>query len=60
MEIHRKVSVCPSEGVKCMCDIFIIDRAPITKDHFRQYRVLGKGGFGLVCVSLTSAIFTSL
>ena len=20
----------------------------ITKDHFRQYRVLGKGGFGLV------------
>ena len=23
-------------------------RAPIGKDHFRQYRVLGKGGFGLV------------
>ena len=23
-------------------------RMIITKDHFRQYRVLGKGGFGLV------------
>lgn len=24
------------------------DRQPITKDTFRQYRVLGKGGFGEV------------
>jgi len=30
------------------CAIFAIIRAPITKEHFRQYRVLGKGGFGLV------------
>ncbi|XP_065921052.1 G protein-coupled receptor kinase 5-like [Dysidea avara] len=33
-----------------------IERAPITKEHFRQYRVLGKGGFGLVfaCQSKTT------
>uniref|UniRef100_A0A8C6UY83 G protein-coupled receptor kinase n=1 Tax=Neogobius melanostomus TaxID=47308 RepID=A0A8C6UY83_9GOBI len=27
----------------------ILERQPITKDTFRQYRVLGKGGFGEVC-----------
>ncbi|XP_069774139.1 G protein-coupled receptor kinase 5-like isoform X2 [Narcine bancroftii] len=26
-----------------------LERQPITKDTFRQYRVLGKGGFGEVC-----------
>lgn len=33
-----------------------LERAPIGKDHFRQYRVLGKGGFGLVfaCQSKTT------
>ncbi|XP_034068435.1 G protein-coupled receptor kinase 5 isoform X2 [Gymnodraco acuticeps] len=27
----------------------MLERQPITKDTFRQYRVLGKGGFGEVC-----------
>uniref|UniRef100_A0A671VVU8 G protein-coupled receptor kinase n=1 Tax=Sparus aurata TaxID=8175 RepID=A0A671VVU8_SPAAU len=27
----------------------VLERQPITKDTFRQYRVLGKGGFGEVC-----------
>ncbi|TRY65381.1 hypothetical protein DNTS_013782, partial [Danionella cerebrum] len=27
----------------------MLERHPITKDTFRQYRVLGKGGFGEVC-----------
>lgn len=27
-----------------------IFRMPVTKNSFRQYRVLGKGGFGLVSV----------
>ncbi|KAL4635995.1 G protein-coupled receptor kinase 5-like isoform X1 [Arapaima gigas] len=27
----------------------ILERQPVTKDTFRQYRVLGKGGFGEVC-----------
>uniref|UniRef100_A0A4W5Q5V6 G protein-coupled receptor kinase n=1 Tax=Hucho hucho TaxID=62062 RepID=A0A4W5Q5V6_9TELE len=27
----------------------ILERQPIAKDTFRQYRVLGKGGFGEVC-----------
>lgn len=26
-----------------------LERQPVTKDTFRQYRVLGKGGFGEVC-----------
>ncbi|XP_038651142.1 G protein-coupled receptor kinase 6 isoform X2 [Scyliorhinus canicula] len=26
-----------------------LERVPVTKDNFRQYRVLGKGGFGEVC-----------
>ncbi|TMS03921.1 G protein-coupled receptor kinase 5 [Larimichthys crocea] len=26
----------------------VLERQPITKDTFRQYRVLGKGGFGEV------------
>ncbi|XP_035392074.1 G protein-coupled receptor kinase 5 isoform X3 [Electrophorus electricus] len=27
----------------------MLERQPVTKDTFRQYRVLGKGGFGEVC-----------
>ncbi|XP_066570468.1 G protein-coupled receptor kinase 5 isoform X2 [Amia ocellicauda] len=27
----------------------VLERQPVTKDTFRQYRVLGKGGFGEVC-----------
>uniref|UniRef100_A0A8C1QZ95 G protein-coupled receptor kinase n=1 Tax=Cyprinus carpio TaxID=7962 RepID=A0A8C1QZ95_CYPCA len=27
----------------------LLDRQPVTKNTFRQYRVLGKGGFGEVC-----------
>lgn len=34
----------------------LLHRIPITKKHFRVYRVLGKGGFGLVyaCQSKTT------
>ncbi|XP_036384810.1 G protein-coupled receptor kinase 5-like isoform X2 [Megalops cyprinoides] len=27
----------------------MLERQPVTKDTFRQYRILGKGGFGEVC-----------
>lgn len=30
------------------CAVSLFVRQPITKDTFRQYRVLGKGGFGEV------------
>lgn len=36
MERERNVFLC------------LFYRMTITKEHFRQYRVLGKGGFGLV------------
>ena len=29
-----------------------LERSPITKNTFRMYRVLGKGGFGEVCASV--------
>ncbi|XP_059394552.1 G protein-coupled receptor kinase 5 isoform X2 [Carassius carassius] len=33
----------------------IVERRPITRDLFREYRVLGKGGFGEVCASQSRA-----
>ena len=34
---------------------FILSRQPVTKKLFRHYRVLGKGGFGEVSVTVRSA-----
>ncbi|KAI4820154.1 hypothetical protein KUCAC02_028140, partial [Chaenocephalus aceratus] len=34
----------------------MLERQPITKDTFRQYRVLGKGGFGEVCACQSMAL----
>jgi hypothetical protein len=31
-----------------MSDSYFFNRQPVTKNTFRQYRVLGKGGFGEV------------
>ena len=40
----------------------LFPRQPITKDFFRQYRVLGKGGFGLVlaCQSKSTGVLPDL
>ncbi|KAJ3604039.1 hypothetical protein NHX12_028780 [Muraenolepis orangiensis] len=35
----------------------MLERQPITKDTFRQYRVLGKGGFGEVCACQVSLAY---
>lgn len=39
-----------------ICSYIFVFRMPITKNNFRVYRVLGKGGFGLVyaCQSKTT------
>lgn len=41
MLIRNGCSVMP-------CDLLNISRQSVTKDTFRQYRILGKGGFGEV------------
>lgn len=57
VEISGKVSYAWFSG---MCAWFgstnLLHRMPITKNNFRVYRVLGKGGFGLVyaCQSKTT------
>uniref|UniRef100_A0AAY4EGP2 G protein-coupled receptor kinase n=1 Tax=Denticeps clupeoides TaxID=299321 RepID=A0AAY4EGP2_9TELE len=53
--IHDYLSVAPfADYLDSMCfNRFLqwkwLERQPVTKNTFRQYRVLGKGGFGEVC-----------
>ncbi|XP_061603705.1 G protein-coupled receptor kinase 5 isoform X1 [Phyllopteryx taeniolatus] len=54
-DLHTFLSGEPFQQYQCSMyfDRFLqwkmLERRPITKDEFRQYRVLGKGGFGEVC-----------
>lgn len=45
---HHMLSNIYSASVSCLICDYVSFRQPVTKNTFRQYRVLGKGGFGEV------------